>query len=101
MPHPWLDDGFETFCRRMAQRFAVPLPRAPDWERAERIGRERTARARRLGLVRAAFRRPLEVWLALDRAVWLADRGLAVEVGTFCERAVTPRNVLVSAATRG
>jgi hypothetical protein len=100
VPDSWLGDGFETFCRRMALRFAVPLPRTPDWERAEQIGRERTARARRLGLVRAAFRRPLEVWLALDRAVWLADQGLAVEVGTFCERAVTPRNVLVSAAAR-
>jgi hypothetical protein len=97
----WLRDGFETFCRRMAARFAVPLPRAPDWQHAERIGRERTGRARRLGLVRAAFRRPLEVWLALDRAVWLADGGFAVEVGTFCERAITPRNVLVSASSRG
>jgi hypothetical protein len=48
--------------------------------------------------VRAAFRRPLEVWLALDRAVWLADQGLEVAVGTFCERPVTPRNVLVSAS---
>jgi hypothetical protein len=98
VPDSWLNGGFETFCRRMAKEFAVPLPRSPDWERAERAGRERTARARRLGLVRAAFRRPLEVWLALDRAVWLADQGLDVEVGTFCERAVTPRNVLVSAA---
>jgi len=98
VPHSWLSDGFETFCRRMAQQFSVPLPTAPDWDGAERIGRERTARARRLGLVRAAFRRPLEVWLALDRAVWLADQGLEVAVGTFCERPVTPRNVLVSAS---
>jgi hypothetical protein len=97
-PSAWLGDGFENFCKRMARQFAVPLPPSPDWDGAERVGRERSARARRLGLVRAAFRRPLEVWLALDRAVWLADHGLDVEVGTFCERAVTPRNVLVSAS---
>ncbi len=101
VPDPWLRDGFEGFCRRMASRFAIPLPSAPDWERAERIGRERTARARRLGLVRAAFRRPLEVWLDLDRAAWLEEQGLEVEIGTFCERTVTPRNVLVNAVGRG
>jgi hypothetical protein len=100
VPDSWLTDGFEPFCRRMAQRFAVALPSAPDWDRAERIGRERVGRARRLGLVRAAFRRPLEVWMDLDRAVWLLDQGLDVDVGTFCERPVTPRNVLVSGAAR-
>jgi hypothetical protein len=101
VPNSWLGDGFEAFCRRMAERFAVALPKAPDWDAAERIGRDRTARARRLGLVRAAFRRPLEVWLDLDRAVWLTEQGLDVQVGTFCERSVTPRNILVSAVARG
>jgi hypothetical protein len=97
VPDSWLNGGFEAFARNVADRFDIPIPAAPDWRDAERKGAERAARARRLGLLRAAFRRPFEVWLALDRAVWLEEQGMAVRVGTFCERAVTPRNILVLA----
>ena len=51
----------------------------------------------RLSVVRHAFRRALEVWLVLDLAVHLESRGYRVDVGQFCERALTPRNLLISA----
>lgn len=51
-------------------------------------------------LIRAAVRRPLEVWLVLDMALGLADEGLAVEVGEFCGRELTPRNLLIRARRR-
>jgi len=51
----------------------------------------------RLSIVRHAFRRPLEVWLALDLAVRLENDGYAVDLGRFCERPLTPRNLLISA----
>jgi hypothetical protein len=95
VPDPWLADGFENFCRLVSRAHGVALPSKVAWDDAERIGRERMARVRRLGLVRAAFRRPLEVWLDLDRASWLGEQGFHVEVGTFCDRPTTPRNVLV------
>jgi hypothetical protein len=44
-------------------------------------------RGRNLELLRGLFRRPLELWLVLDR----------VEVGRFCEPTLTPRNLMVLA----
>ena len=37
------------------------------------------------------------LWLALDRAMFLQERGYAVALGTFCARAVSPRNLLLRA----
>ncbi len=34
-------------------------------------------------LVRHLFRRPLELWLVLDRALFLQEQGYRVEVGSF------------------
>jgi hypothetical protein len=43
------------------------------------------------------FRRPLEVWLALDRVLYLAEQGAEVTWGTFCAKAITPRNIIIDA----
>jgi len=51
----------------------------------------------RLSVVRHVFRRPLEIWLALDLAVYLENRGYTVDLGSFCARQLTPRNLLISA----
>jgi hypothetical protein len=55
----------------------------------------------RLSVVRHAFRRALEVWLVADLASYLDARGYAVEIGQFCARQLTPRNVLISARYAG
>jgi len=60
-------------------------------------GAERLQHTRRMELVTHAFRRPLEVWLALDRALFLSERGARVSLSTFCEAALTPRNILLHA----
>lgn len=95
LPPPWLALPFEGFCRRVAAAQALDLP--PHWSPSayRREGEERARAARALGLVRAVFRRPLELWLVLDRALALEEAGYEVGVGTFCERAVTPRNLLI------
>ena len=54
----------------------------------------------RLQLVRLAFRRPLEVWLLMDMAVFLEQQGYTVAVGPFCAPTLTPRNLLLSARHR-
>ena len=50
-----------------------------------------------LDLVRHQFRRLLELWLVLDRALYLAEQGYRVEVGEFCSRELSPRNLLIDA----
>jgi len=60
-------------------------------------GAERLKLTRRMELVTHAFRRPLEVWLALDRALYLSEQGAEVSLSTFCEAALTPRNIFIHA----
>ena len=103
MPVPPLNDacfgnGFATFCRQVAGLKGVQLPEAVDWQHYENLGWEREARMRRMELPRHAFRRALELWLVLDRALHLAECGYRVSVGTFCDRRVTPRNLMIQAA---
>ncbi|MEK7322047.1 MAG: methyltransferase [Pseudomonadota bacterium] len=93
----WLALDFVEFCRRLAAREGVAVPAAVAWDAYEGHGWRRQRETRRLSLARHAFRRSLEVWLVLDMADYLVARGYAVDVGTFCPRQVTPRNILLSA----
>jgi len=60
-------------------------------------GEARYAAVARMELVRHLFRRPLELWLTLDRALFLREQGYQVEVGEFCTKRLTPRNLLIRA----
>ena len=88
---------FSEFCESVAERMGRPLP--PDWsvERTLAHARERLHAVRALALVRSVFRRPIEIWLALDRALRLQEGGMTVHVSQLCSRGVTPRNVLIQA----
>jgi len=68
-----------------------------DWPALEAHGWQRLAEVRNLELVRGLFRRPLELWLVLDRALFMVEQGYNVEVGSFCEPSLTPRNLMVLA----
>lgn len=54
-------------------------------------------RIARLELVRHLFRRPLEMLLLLDQALLLQNAGYRVSLLRFCQRRVSPRNLLLSA----
>ncbi|MGV8496106.1 methyltransferase, partial [Pseudomonas aeruginosa] len=57
----------------------------------------RLAMVRNLELVRALFRRPLELWLLLDRCLYLVEQGYSVRLGEFCPTSLSPRNLLILA----
>lgn len=97
VPAPWLTLGFGGWMERLCQREGVPRPAPEDLPRLESEGRRREAEVRRLDLVRLAFRRPLELWLVLDRALYLERHGYRVRLTEFCDRGLTPRNLLISA----
>jgi hypothetical protein len=120
VPEAWLRGTFEEFVEKMRRRASLdlhahlPSPPAPppagegcaaareretlwDIHRLEALGHARADRMLRLQLVRLAFRRPLEVWLLMDMATFLEDHGYRVAVGPFCDAALTPRNLLLSA----
>ena len=100
LPVAVLKQGFEKFCRHVAGNRGIALPDDIDYERYERAGLKRLYAVSALDLPRIAFRRALELWLALDRALYLREKGYRVEVGEFCAHALTPRNILIRAENR-
>ncbi|GAB3410532.1 class I SAM-dependent methyltransferase [Flindersiella endophytica] len=98
VPARWLAGDFAAFCQALARRENVKLPSGIDWSHWVAAGERRRAEVRRLELVRHAFRRALELWLGLDLAAGLETAGFDVRVGAFCERSLTPRNLVVRAS---
>ena len=83
--------------RDLAELRHVQINEAPDWAALEAAGWQRLAQVRNLELLRNLFRRPLEMWLVLDRALFLHERGYDVRMGVFCDYPLTPRNLLLIA----
>lgn len=97
LPSAWLAKPFPDYCRELAQLKGVPLPVDIPWQTAEANGWQRLAQVRNLELVRNLFRRPLELWLTLDRALFLQENGYQVRLGVFCTPQLTPRNLMLLA----
>ena len=97
VPSSWQGAGFASYLDRLAAREGLHLPPGFDYAACEEYGWARHRAARRLQLVRLAFRRGLEVWLLTDLAAWLESQGYVVTLREFCDRALTPRNLLLSA----
>ncbi|MDR9825350.1 methyltransferase [Vibrio sp. FNV 38] len=91
-----LADGFKFFCLWAAEKKGFSLPQV-DWDFYEQCGERLFWRMEALSLIPQLFRRPLEQWLVLDRAQYLAEQGYDVDIGTFCSRDITPRNLLIRA----
>jgi hypothetical protein len=39
----------------------------------------------------------IELWLVLDRVLYLEQFGYRVTLSEFCEKQITPRNILIQA----
>jgi hypothetical protein len=97
LPSAWLDTSFADYCHHLAALKELSTIGPQDWPTLEAAGWQRLAEVRNLELLRGLFRRPLELWLVLDRALFLVEQGYAVRLGTFCKTPITPRNVLLLA----
>ncbi|PRB80938.1 methyltransferase [Pseudomonas sp. MYb185] len=96
-PQSALGQGIAHFCRDLAAHHQLQLREPDSWEQLEEQGWQRLAQVRNLELLPGLFRRPLEVWLLLDRALYLEQMGYQVRLGQFCEYQLTPRNLLLVA----
>ncbi|MGR2740140.1 methyltransferase [Billgrantia sp. Q4P2] len=92
-----MPERFDAFCHWAAQRKGLDLPGSLDLAPYERAGWQRQAEVKRLELVRHLFRRPLEMWLVMDRLSLMEEAGYMVEIATFCAAELTPRNLLIHA----
>ena len=97
LPSAWLQKPFADYCHDLAALKGLAINSTPDWDALEAAGWQRLAEVRNLELLRNLFRRPLELWLVLDRALYLREQGYNVRLGTFCARHLTPRNLLLLA----
>lgn len=92
-----IQKGFPAFCRWAAGEKQFSLPESTDFDRWLAHGVQRYEEVRRYELIRHLFRRPLELWLVLDYAIFLEEQGYHVRLGHFCSRSLTPRNLLLDA----
>ncbi|HEA51445.1 methyltransferase [Marinobacter antarcticus] len=92
-----IQNGFPAFCRWAAEKKQLCLPERTDFDDWLAFGEKRYEEVRRYELIRHLFRRPLELWLVLDYAVFLEEQGYRVRLGHFCARSLTPRNLLLDA----
>lgn len=90
-----LAEGFESFCRWACEVKALSLGSNIDFDFYLVQGEALFWEMEKLSLVQQVFRRPLEIWLALDRAMYLNEQGYEATIEEFCERSVTPRNLLI------
>ncbi|WP_045496059.1 methyltransferase [Vibrio hyugaensis] len=92
-----LSDGFESLCHWAAEQKDIELTQDIDFSKFEYLAEQRFWQMERLNLVQLVFQRPLEIWLALDKALYLEERGYRVRLAEFCAKSVTPRNILICA----
>ena len=97
LPSAWLEKPFADYCLDLAALKELSTIGSQDWPALEAAGWQRLAEVRNLELLRGLFRRPLELWLNLDRALFLSEQGYVVRLGTFCDAPLTPRNLLLLA----
>lgn len=88
---------FRQFAEWAAGQQQVTLPAGLKLDGYLAQGQMHANLVRRIELVRHLFQRPLELWLLFDRALFLEQQGYQVEVGTFCARDLTPRNLMLRA----
>lgn len=92
-----LREEFPAFCQWAAKAKDLTLPEKVDYAHYLALGKKRYAAVFRLELVRQLFNRPLELWLVLDRALYLEEKGYRVSLNTFCDTKISPRNLLIQA----
>lgn len=97
MPRALLRQSFADYVQWAAAQKNLTLPQWFDIAAYEAEGRQRFYRNQQMEFVQHLFLRPLEIWLALDRALFLEEQGYQVRLGEFCDSKTTPRNLLIQA----
>ncbi|MCE7536458.1 methyltransferase [Aliivibrio fischeri] len=92
-----LSDGFDAFCRWASEHKKLQLPDDVDFSHWLNKGKEAFVVMEKCDLVQQVFKRPLEVWLCLDRVLLLEEAGYNVRIGEFCLKEDTPRNIVIQA----
>nr|WP_228517676.1 methyltransferase [Aliidiomarina indica] len=96
-PKSLFQGDFATFAQWAAQQHGLTIADTEQWQPYLAQGHKLSVQVRRIELIRHVFRRVLETWLVLDRALYLHEAGYKVQVELFCDYQVTPRNMMIHA----
>lgn len=97
IPKSVLSGHFSEFCQWAASLKRIPITSTVNHEALLKVGDQRRKAVERLELIRKAFQRPLELWLILDRVLFLQEQGYECDLSLFCTKTVSPRNFLIQA----
>lgn len=97
LPHSTVNMGFQAFVKQVSNERGVELPANIDFRNYQRLGEQRFEQVQRLQLVNHGFSRAIELWMVLDLVLYLVEVGCSVSLAEFCDRSLTPRNLLISA----
>jgi hypothetical protein len=92
-----LSGSFDDFCHFMAQQLQLELPKCIDSDALLHKAKLKHQKILRLEKVRLAFRKAMEYWLLLDRALFMQEQGYEVDILAFCDEKASPRNTLILA----
>lgn len=97
LPKHWFSGSFIDFCRFMAGQCDMTLPASFDSEYYLTLAAQKMARVKRLEFARLGFRPAMELWLLLDRVLYMQEQGYKVDLVSFCDAKLTPRNGMIIA----
>jgi hypothetical protein len=89
------NEGFAVFARAVCNVRGFPPPTADEIATADGQAHAHYLAQRRLSLPRSMLGRPLEIFLALDRALYLEQHGYDARVVELFPAAYSPRNLAV------
>lgn len=94
----WFSGEFKAFAEFAAAEHGWALPTDLDVTPFLAKGKVRQLEVRKQQLVRSLFRPALELFLVLDRALYLQQQGYRVSLRRFCNAELTPRHWWLSAS---
>lgn len=93
-------DDLSSMVARAFERRRLPIPSQDAVEEAGRTARALHDRLRRLSLPRIVLGRVLEMFIFIDRALYLDEAGFDVTIGTAFPKEISARNLTLLATRR-
>ncbi|MGO4999658.1 methyltransferase [Oceanisphaera sp. W20_SRM_FM3] len=96
-PKRLLSATFSDFAAWACNQKNLPMPAVIDEEHWLTLASKRRLLVKRIEFVRHRYRYLLELWLLLDKALFLEEQGYQVKLGLFTDLTHTPRRYLLQA----
>jgi hypothetical protein len=99
IPKALLSGSFQEFCAWCCNKKELSFPFTDKNTTAALLQQAEDLlwTIRKYELIHQLFKRPIELWLNLDRCLYLQENGFEVDLRIFCDKSLTPRNLFIQA----